>query len=229
MKIAIMQPYFFPYLGYYQLVSSVDNFIFFDNVNFIKKGFINRNNILNNNKASLFTVPVEKVSQNRKINEHFYTGNFQPFLNQINSSYSSSPFFKEIFPIIEFVVSSSDKNVSIINKSSIESVFKYLEIEKKFSKASDFNIPKDKKGVKRIIDICHLLQANTYINAIGGKALYDKELFSKKNIKIKFLNPDLPFYSQNNNIFIPGLSIIDILMNCDKNTIRKMLSGGTLE
>ena len=229
MKLAIMQPYFFPYLGYYQLASSVDEFVFFDDVNFIKKGFIHRNNILLNKDKFQFSLPVIKVSQNRKINEHSYRGEFDVFLKQIQSAYKNAPFYEDVYPIIESVCANANENVAEKNASSIKAIFDYLAMPLTYSFSSLLNISDEIRAQNRIIAICNKKSATHYVNASGGKELYDNESFLSENIQLSFLKAELPKYKQTCHEFIAGLSIIDVLMHCDKKNVSNMINGGCFE
>lgn len=222
MKLAIMQPYFFPYIGYYQLVNSVDEFVFFDDVNFIKKGYIHRNTICSQQAPLNFTLPVKNISQNRKINEHFYVKNFEKFKNSIYLSYKKTPFFAEIFNLIENILSTDNLNVAELNSKTITSVFEYLDIQKKFSFASTLSIPKEEKGQNRIISICKKKSCSTYHNPIGAKDLdlYDSLYFSKNNIELRFIRKNIIHTHLQNNNF----SMIDILTNNHPDEIKACLS-----
>jgi hypothetical protein len=214
MKLAVMQPYLFPYIGYYQLAFNSNLFVFFDDVNFFKKGYINRNNIITNTGKQLFTLPVKKASQNRKINEHYYSDDTIKILSSIKQSYSKSPYFNDVYPIIENVLNSEDRNVSILNATSILCVFQYLNIEFKNVFSSFLNYDRNVDGEGKIIDICNVLNASEYINAIGGKDLYHKDSFIKQGINLGFISACDITYKQFNNSsdFESNLSIIDILM-----------------
>ncbi len=229
MKAAVMQPYFFPYLGYYQLAAAVDTFVFFDDVAFIKKGFLNRNSIVLNKSKYLFSLPVTKASQNRAINEHFYTGEFDDFLSTIEHAYKNAPYYNPIRDLITGVLYQGSLNVAEINSRSIIAVFDYLEINKNFLYSSKITHDRHKKGKYRIIDICHSLEAEEYVNAAGGVALYNKHEFSEERISLHFIQNKEPVYKQNSVEHIPSLSIIDILMNCGKSEIIRLLQGYSIE
>lgn len=225
---AIMQPYFFPYIGYYQLVYEVEKFVFLDDVNFIKKGYINRNAILLQGQRYEFSVPVSKVSQNRHINDHNYTGEFEQFLSLIERGYKKAPFFSDVFPIIQSVALAPNQNVAKKNADSITSIFSYLNIYKDFSFASDNNLDGEYKGQERILALCQKLGINRYRNAIGGRELYDLESFNKNGIELKFIETQLKAYKQGAADFVPYLSMIDILMHCNKEEVIDLLNKYSL-
>lgn len=224
MKIAVMQPYFFPYIGYYQLAYEVDKFIFFDDVNFIKKGYISRNSVLLNGARKDFSVPVLKISQNRKIVEHNYVGDFSEFINLMQRAYAEAPFYRQIMPIISEVVYDADLNVARKNAKTIIYVFEYLGLSRKFCFSSQLGLNDQEKGQDRILKICEKLKANEYKNAIGGRHLYDFETFQNSGIHLNFIKTNEIIYNQGlNKNFEKNLSIIDILMNCEKERVVSML------
>ena len=228
MKIAVMQPYFFPYIGYWQLINSVDIFIIYDDVNFIKKGYINRNNILINNVKHLFTLALIKSSQNKKINEILIGENNKKILRTIEQSYLKAPFFHEIFPIIEDIFSDKGKDLSKFLGNSLQIFSKYLDINTKFEYSSMLENDKSLQAQDRLIEISKILNATDYINAIGGEQLYDKNAFSDAGINLSFIQTELINYKQFNNKFIPNLSIIDVMMFNSKEDIKEMLKKYTL-
>ena len=228
MKGAIMQPYFFPYIGYYQLAYEVEKFVFLDDVNFIKKGYINRNAILLKGRRHQFSIPVVQVSQNRYISEHNYTGDFSSFLALVEQSYKKAPFYTEVFPIIQSVALGDDQNVARKNSKSLVDVFSYLGISRDFAFSSNISVGREYKAQEKILKICQSLSINQYRNAIGGKAIYSPEKFHAQGIEIKFIETHAHTYSQGVADFTPYLSMIDVLMHCDKETVRHLLSDYSL-
>lgn len=229
MKIAIMQPYIYPYIGYFQLINLVDVFVFYDDVNFIKRGYINRNYILNNNERKGFVVPCKKISQNKKINEVqvlFDDKNKQKFLNQLNHSYSKAPYFEDVYFLIEsFLSSFTDVFVSQMAIGTVKTVCNYLGIETKFKKSSEFYSESTSlRGSDRILHICKKELAQDYINPIGGKELYDKSVFKKEQIRLNFIKSNKTIYKQYDNDFVPFLSVIDVMMFNSVGDIQKMLN-----
>lgn len=224
MKGAIMQPYFFPYIGYYHLAYEVDKFIFLDDANYIKKGYINRNSIVINGASHEFSVPVSKISQNRKINQHEYTGEFSGFLKTIEQSYKAASCFNAAMPVIEKIVLDQDNNVARKNAKSVKMVFEYLGIEREFFCASAISLDSELKGQDRIVALCKETGIDKYRNAIGGQSLYNREIFNASGVDLRFIKSDIRPYPQRSDEFVSHLSIIDMLMNCDKSTIKKHLS-----
>jgi len=230
-KIAIMQPYIFPYIGYFQLINAVDKFVLYDDVNFINKGWINRNRILLNGKDYLFTIPCEKASQNKLINEVEVKQEekaVEKFLKTIKSSYNKAQFFTNVYEIIEKVFQFDKMLISEFAYKSIYSVMNYLGIEKEIVFSSKEYSNRELKKADRLIDICRQENCTNYINSIGGKDLYDKKYFEQNGISISFLKTENIKYNQFGNPFVPNLSIIDVLMFNDKNTVMKFLNQYTL-
>lgn len=223
-KVAIMQPYLFPYIGYFQLINAVDEFVIYDDVQFIKGGWINRNNILLNKEKKLITFPLSGASANKKINEISFEENLSKTRKTIEMAYSRAPYKTEVNELINEILSFDNKNLAEFIANSINLICDYLEIKSKILKSSDLNKNSSLKGQDKVIDICEVLGAQTYINSIGGQELYDKKEFSGHGIDLKFLKPHLVEYKQFNNDFVPGLSIIDAMMFNSRDRVKEMLS-----
>lgn len=214
MKIAIMQPYFFPYYGYYQMIGNTDVFVILDDVSFIKKGFINRNYFPNKER---FSVPLNKPSQNKLIKDTFLSDTFpvwrEKFLANIENKYSKSFSFTTIYPLIKNLMFRDFKTISELSSSTLMEVSKLLQIETKFILSSDLRI--EGKFDQKLINICQHLGAKVYINSIGGKKLYNREKFQKKGIELKFIESKKTFNY---------ISIIDALMNNDIITLKNTIN-----
>jgi hypothetical protein len=224
MNLAVMQPYLFPYIGYWQLISAVDTFVIYDDVNFIKQGYINRNNILQNQKPHLFTLELIGASSNKKINEIKIGSNSNKLLRTIKQNYSKAPFYKNVSNVIEEILNNEEKELSKFLGFSLVKISEYLNIDTKFLYSSDIKNDKTFKAQDRLIEISKTLNVTGYINTIGGIELYDKEVFSQNDINLSFLKSSEISYKQFNNEFIPNLSIIDILMFNSKDNIKNMLT-----
>lgn len=231
MKIAIMQPYIFPYIGYFQLIKEVDLFVVFDDVNFIKKGWINRNNFLSNGNLQRFTIPLKNVSQNKLICETYIdeeSGWKESLLKTILHNYKNAPFYESIFSLLQKILTGSSSNIALFNYNSIIEISKYLKLDTEFILSSKIEKDLSKKGSDKILDICKRLGAKEYINAIGGVELYSKENFKEEDIDLRFLQPHSVKYKQLENDFVPWLSIIDILMFNSIEDSVKLLNEYTL-
>lgn len=226
-KLGIMQPYLFPYIGYWQAINAVDEYVLLDDVNFIMRGYINRNNILLNGKAYLFSVPLEKPSQNKLISEtklNFLEKDKENFLKTITMAYKKAPYFNDVFPIIKEIILNSENDLTKYIKYSIETIQKYLNITTRIELSSNIEKDNSLKSQERILEINKKLNSTIYINAIGGQELYDKDAFLASGIELKFIKT-LPYeYKQFNNDFVPNLSIIDVLMFNSKDEVNSMLS-----
>jgi hypothetical protein len=228
MKLAIMQPYLFPYIGYWQLINTVDTFVIYDDVNFIKGGYINRNNILQNGNSQLITLELIASSPNKRINEISIGNNSNKLLRTIRQNYSKAPFFQDVSPMLEEILNNEQEELTKFLGSSLVKISKYLNIETKFLYSSDIKNDKTFKAQDRLIEMSKILNATGYINSIGGIELYDKEVFSQNDINLRFLKTHKILYKQFNNEFVPNLSIIDILMFNDKEQIKEILTMNEL-
>lgn len=228
MNLAVMQPYLFPYIGYWQLIDAVDIFVIYDDVNFIKQGYINRNNILQQQRSHLFTLELIGASSNKKINDIKIGGNSNKLLRTIKQNYSKAPFYKDVFQVLEEILNNEEKELSKFLGFSLVKIAKYLNINTKFLYSSDIKNDKTFKAQDRLIEMSKILNATGYINSIGGIELYDKEVFSQNDINLSFLKTHEISYKQFNNEFVPNLSIIDILMFNDKEQIKEILTMNEL-
>lgn len=220
-----MQPYFFPYIGYWQLLSVVDTFVIYDDVNFIKQGYINRNSILVGNKIQKITLEVIGASSNRVINEVQVGSNTNKLLKGIDQAYKKAPEYKKVFSLHQSILENPEKNLAKYLGNSIEKIAAYLEINTKIIYSSDLKKNNNLKAQGKILDICQRLGASRYINAIGGQDLYSKEAFRAKKLELNFVQTGLTEYKQFKDEFIPYLSIIDIIMFNSKKNIQSMLNN----
>lgn len=223
MKLAIMQPYFFPYIGYWQLISAVDTFVIYDDVNYVKKGYINRNQILVNNASHLITLELIGASQNKRINEIVVGGNLTKLLKTINLAYKRAPYFHETFPVLEDILMQKEDNLACFIGYSLLKVSEYLGIHTQFTYSSLIKKNNSLKAQDKIIEICKNLQATDYVNTIGGRSLYGRDVFKRNDLGLHFLKPAKIKYMQFKEEFVPNLSIIDILMFNNKEAIHSFL------
>jgi hypothetical protein len=233
MKIALMQPYFMPYIGYFQLINAVDKFIFFDNANFIKQGWINRNNILLNQQRHRFYLPIKNISSNRSIAETTIAEqphNWQKkLLKKVAQAYQKAPFFDTIYPNIEKILRGcAGQCVADVAIESIEQTLGYIGVEKTLIRSEGKYNNKHLKLTPKVIDICQKEGATTYINAFGGQNLFCRDCFKKQEIELFFIKPVLKTYTQLTPDFVGGLSILDVLMHNDPTTIKSMMNDYNL-
>ena len=229
MKIGIMQPYLFPYIGYWQLLYAVDKYVILDDVNYITRGYINRNNILINGQPNRFTIPISRSSQNRLILDtklNFGLNEKKKFLDKIKFSYQKAPFFSDAYKLIEDIVMNNTNDLTDYIAFSIEVIKQYLEIDTPIYKSSLIEKNPEFKNQDKIIAICKSLGGDTYINPSNGRALYSHEKFDNESLKLFFLDAMMNKikYKQFDNDFVNYLSIIDVLMFNDVPQIQKYLT-----
>jgi hypothetical protein len=216
MKVAIMQPYLFPYIGYFQLINAVDEFIIYDNIQFTKKGWINRNRILVNGTDEYITIPLKKDSDFLDIKDRYLSQEWinerKKILNRITESYRKASHFNIIYPIIERIMMYEDKNLFAFIFNSLKELNQYLDIKTPLIVSSIISINHDLKAENKVIELCKARKAKTYINPIGGVELYNKETFNNKGLELKFLEANNITYPQFKNDFVSFLSIIDVMM-----------------
>lgn len=218
-----------PYIGYFQLMKAVDKYVIYDDVNFIKGGWINRNNILINSEKRLFTISLDGASPNKKINEILIKDDFTKFLRSLELSYHKAPYFEQGISLMRDILKFEDKKLSLFIGNSFRAISNYLDFNTEFLYSSTIEKDNELRAEKKVISICKSLGANEYYNAIGGKELYSKENFETNGLKLHFLKTNQIEYKQFGNVFVPNLSIIDILMFNSKAEINQFLDNYTLE
>lgn len=228
MTLAIMQPYFMPYIGYFQCMAAVDTYIVYDDVQYIKGGWVSRNNLLIGGEKKMFTIILKGASANKLFNEIEIGDNFRKFENMLQCNYSKAPYFQEMMPLLHSIFIFEDKNLGRFLWNSYKKLFEYLEIGTNIILSSNVEKDNSLKGKYKVIDICHRLGADKYYNAIGGQELYDKDEFKQKNIDLSFVKTNDIKYKQFNNDFIPNLSIVDVLMFNGKEGTKRLLNEYTL-
>ncbi|HLL13124.1 MAG TPA: WbqC family protein [Rubrivivax sp.] len=226
MKLALMQPYLFPYIGYFQLVAAVDRFVFYDDVNYIKNGWINRNRIANHGTARYFTVPLSDASPFQAIN----TVRTQPpatwrrtLLESLRHQYRRAPHYAAVAALVEDVFGSDSDAIADIARGSVVRCADYIGLATDFVPTSAHYGNHELKASQRVLDICRREAADEYWNLPGGRVLYDSAEFAEHGIALHFVDP-IPFsYAQGSHDFVPGLSIIDVLMHNPPSAVRAHL------
>jgi WbqC-like protein family len=216
MTIAVMQPYIFPYLGYFHLMEAVDEFVQFDDVQFIARGWINRNQLLVNGAPHVFTIPTKKAPQKTSINK-IELSDFEKFREKfrrtLEMSYRHAPYFSETMPIVDEVLEGQPRLVVELVERGLAVLKSRLGLRARIRRSSEFAIDPELAGTERILQICDKLNARTYVNAIGGRELYDSNDFASRGIALQFVDSQFREYPQGSNRpFIPHLSILDVLM-----------------
>ena len=224
-----MQPYIFPYIGYYQLMNAVDEFVVYDNIEFTKKGWINRNRVLVNGKDEYITLTLKKDSDHLHIKDRFLADTWETdrkkIINRITESYRKAPHFAAAFEVIQRCILYQDKNLFNFLLHSFHQVNEYLDINTKLVTSSSIEINHSLKSEEKVIAICKAQDATTYINPIGGVGLYNKNNFSNDGIELQFLQAKNVTYTQYKNEFVSWLSIIDVMMFNSKEGIQNILNN----
>lgn len=232
MKIGIMQPYFLPYIGYWQLMNAVDKYIIYDDVNYINRGWINRNRILINGTPKYLSISVANASQNKKINEIQIVHESKSTLKRmrmIECAYRKAPYYNRIIPLVERILTCEASMLAEFIENSFYVICEYLDIKTEFILSSSLNKDSGLKGQEKILNICELLGATEYYNAIGGKQLYSSRAFQNKGINLKFVRSKDIMYKQFSNEFRPGLSIIDVMMFNSREEVKAFLYQCSIE
>ena len=229
MKVGIMQPYFFPYIGYFQLMNAVDVFVVYDNIQFTKKGWFHRNRILVNGKDKMFSVPLKKDSDYLDVAQRELADSFdnesQKIIRKIEASYQKAPCYKEVMPLVEECFQRSSGNLFDFIHTSLSLLTQFLQIDTRIIISSSIDIDHTLKSQDKVLAICKKLNADVYINAIGGQDLYVAEAFRNEEIELHFIKTNPIEYKQFDNEFVPWLSIIDVMMFNSKDRIKEYLNG----
>lgn len=229
MILGANQPYFLPYLGYFQLINAVDKFVLSDDFQYKKHGWINRNRILSNGKIIYTYIPVAHSSENKNIDELMCVKDCSERIRSIENAYRKAPLFNIVFPIYLQIINYPDRRLNHFLFNSLKTVCNYIGIFTPIILNSENNVHTTLRGEKRVIDMCKIYNVDTYINAIGGQELYSRENFANEGITLKFIKPELRPYKQiRTQEFVPALSILDVMMNVPRDEIRDMLNDYTL-
>jgi hypothetical protein len=228
MKLAIMQPYFLPYIGYFQLIAAVDHFVLYDNIKYTKKGWINRNRMLQNGKETVFSVPLKADSDSLHIRERELAAGFDrnKLLNQLREAYRKAPYLAQTLPKIEAIVRYEDMNLFRFLHHSIIRICEYLGLSTEIGISSEIAIDHRLNGQEKILALCKALGANTYVNAIGGTSLYSPQTFRDRGVALRFITSQLLEYPQFGHQFLPWLSILDLMMFNSPEQVRSNVLEG---
>jgi WbqC-like protein family len=232
MIVSIMHPYFFPYIGYFQLIFQSDIFVLSDDAQYINLGWVNRNRILRNGEPCWFTFPVRKGSSHLKINQRSYLldrATIGRLLRRLEAAYRKAPHFEAIFPVVEELLSFGDANVAAFNINLIERIAARLGIATRFVLSSTMANDNSLAGQERVIDMCRRLGATHYVNPVGGLRLYTAERFAAAGMTLSFLKAGLSAYPQFEHSPVPGLSIIDVLMFNSDEAVARLLRDYRLQ
>lgn len=214
-----------PYLGYFQLMKLVDEYVIYDDVQYIKNGWINRNMILINGEKKYLTMQLSTTSPNKLINDISVNDNFVKISKTLKIVYSNAPYFEDSYKLLLSIFEYENNNLARFIGNSFQKIFEYLNIEKNLIYSSEIDKNNGLKAQSKVIEICKKLNADVYINAIGGADLYSSRDFSDNGISLKYIKTNFEEYKQFRTPFIPGLSIIDILMFNSPQEINRMLDN----
>ena len=225
MRVAIMQPYFLPYIGYFQLINAVDTFVVYDNIQYTKKGWINRNRFLRNHMDAVFSIPLKKDSDFLNVDQREIASSYDRarLIHQLRAAYQKAPYFSQTMPVIEAIIEHPETNLFRYIRQSIVAVCAHLHIDIKIIDSSTVDIDHSLKAQEKVIAICEALGASVYINPIGGTSLYSTAAFAERGMELRFLK-SMPFeYPQFGKPFVPWLSIVDVMMFMNREDIGTTL------
>lgn len=228
MKLGIMQPYFIPYIGYWQLMNAVDKYVIYDDVNFIKGGWINRNYILVNGKPKYFNIPMLGASPHKLINEVGVNNDLKLIeknMRIMENAYKKALYFAEVFPLVVKILYCNETSISEYIEFSFKIIKEYLGITTDLIRSSSLNKNCSLRAQERVLHICDILGASEYYNAIGGMELYSSDAFKKRGIELKFIKTGVIKYEQFGGEFQSDLSIIDVMMFNSPGNIQNMLNN----
>jgi hypothetical protein len=226
MKVAIMQPYIFPYLGYFQLLGAVDTFVVYDNIQYTKKGWINRNRMLENGQATLFTLPLASGSDYLDIRERYLASDYAPekLLARFTGAYRRAPYFQQTLPLLEEVLRHPERNLFGYLHHALDRTAAHLGLGTEVRVSSTVPIDQNLKAQDKVLALCEELGATTYINPIGGVDLYSRRDFADRGVELRFLQMLPLAYAQIIPAFVPSLSIVDVLMHNPVDDVQRWLS-----
>ncbi len=232
MKVAIMQPYIFPYLGYFQLIYAVDKFVIYDNIKFTKKGWINRNRILVDGKDEYISFPLKKGSDYLHVSGRQLADSFPEektrILRKITSAYKNAPEYSNVFPLLNNCINYEEKNLFLYIYHALQQICSYLQIDTEFIVSSTIPIDHALRSEEKVLAICKATGADTYINPPGGMDLYSTGNFKQNGINLQFIKPEPANYMQFGRNFVPWLSIIDVMMFNSREQVQTLLHNYTI-
>lgn len=229
----MMQPYLFPYLGYFQLIAAAKVFVLGDDLQYIRAGWVNRNRILCNGEARLITFPLKKAHFELPIMQRQLADTFPDeanrIVNLIKQSYRKAPFFTQVMPLIERLIRFPQQNLALYTENAIRELCAYMQIFTPILRGSDIKLASCTDKQHRVIQICHSANATTFLNPVGGMELYDRDHFARNGLLLRFFRMDPIVYEQFSHPFVPNLSIIDVLMFNSVERIQELLTCCTAD
>jgi hypothetical protein len=223
-----MQPYFLPYIGYFQLINAVDVFVVYDDIKYTKKGWINRNRMLRDGEPVVFSLPLKSASDALDVRDREVALDFTParLLSQMAAAYRRAPHREATLALVERALSCGETNLFEFVLNSIKEVCAHLGIATQLCVSSSLGVDRGLKGQDRVLATCERLGATTYVNPIGGTGLYASEAFAERGVSLRFLRSARWVYDQAGRTFVPSLSIVDVLMYNPPEVVRDQLEHG---
>lgn len=234
MKMSIMQPYFFPYIGYIGLIKNTDIFILLDEVQYIYHGWISRNRVLKPNGGwQYIVVPLASHSRNTVIKnvEISTTVDWNKKIIAQLQHYKKAPFYQDVIALCRDVFNAEFKTIADLNMAGLKAVLEYLNIEKQIYLFSEMNLTIEKPNApdEWALSICRAFGGVTeYWNPIGGKFLFNRKKYEQNGVALRFYEPEIIPYRQKGSNFEPSLSILDVMMFNSPETIIEMMGSFTL-
>ena len=227
MRVGIMQPYLLPYIGYFQLIEYCDAFVIYDDIEYTKRGWINRNRILASGAPSTFTVPLAKAPDATLVRERTIADAFNPrkLLAQFAGAYRGSPYWSEHEEWLRAVIEDAERNLFGYIRNALHATLALISIETEVIVSSDLRIEDGARGQDKVLAICKATGADEYVNPIGGTQLYESAAFAAAGVHLSFLQSRLSPYPQPVEVFVPALSIVDMLMELSVDGVRSRISN----
>ena len=225
MRVAIMQPYFLPYIGYFQLMAATDLFVVYDNIKYTKKGWINRNRMLVNGEDEMFSLPLKAATDTLDIRDREIAADFDSdkLTRKFAAAYRRAPYFSTTMPLLESILASKERNLFQFLLESIRQSCSAIGLVPNIQVSSAIDADHGLKGQERVLAICEATRATTYINPPGGVELYSRAVFDERHIELKFLRPQPLEYAQFERPFVPWLSIVDVMMFISPAEVRNLV------
>ncbi|MCQ4264374.1 hypothetical protein CXK91_00390 [Stutzerimonas stutzeri] len=225
--VSMMQPYLFPYMGYFQLIALSDVFVLGDDLQFVKGSWMNRNRILVNGQPKLITFPLKKGHQTERINERWLCDDFDKeadaLLTMLERCYAKAPHRDTVLPLIHGILHCPERNLALFTENALRCLCAYLNIRTPIYRGSSLGLPAKMEMQDRVIQITHRMDGELYLNPIGGMDLYCPARFRADGLLLRFLRMDDIAYPQFKHPFVPSLSIIDVLMFNSRETLKDLL------
>ena len=235
MKLAIMQPYFFPYVGYFSLMEYADRFVFFDTPQYISRGWVNRNRLMTAAGEPVYmTVPIRKMPRETAIMDIAIDQSQdwkEKIYGQLSAYKKRAPRFKAVSGFVHDVLDGFEgDSLSALNIRGMKAVAAELGIDCAFDTFSEMELPIGEVHApdEWALEISRAMKAEVYVNPPGGMEFFDKSKYDRAGIDLQYLQSNLKPYVQRVGKWVPGLSILDVMMFCGQDEIRDILNDYTI-